>query len=41
MTAIALVQENIHVKTEQQMKETGNMTFEEANGRYLGILERI
>ena len=35
-----MVQENIHVKTEQQM-EAYEMTFEEANGRYLGILKRI
>ena len=29
------------MKTGKQTEETGKMTFEEANGRYLGILERI
>lgn len=29
------------MKIDRQTEETGKMTFEEANGRYLGILERI
>ena len=36
-----MVQENVHVKIEKQIKDTDNMTFEEANDRYLDILKRI
>ena len=36
-----MVQENVHVKIDKQMKETSKMTFEEANERYLDILKRI